>query len=122
MAYMYKEIFHNSKNNLIYIALTGQNTAESNSAAIAEEVLERTAGHKVMGLVWEAFITVWEKFSDFFYFKKWQEKMPHYENTPRDKWPQIPEDKSPWNWLTHEVYSLFQICSTTIKKGAYKTK
>lgn len=51
MAYMYKEIFHNSKNNLIYIALTGQNTAERNSAAIAEEVLERTAGHKVMGLV-----------------------------------------------------------------------
>ena len=84
MAYMYKEIFHNSKNNLIYIALTGQNTAESNSAAIAEEVLERTAGHKVMGLVWEAFMTVWEKFSDFLLFQKVAGKnAPLWEHTTR---------------------------------------
>ena len=38
----------------------GLNTTESNSAT-AEEVLEKTAGHKVMGLIWEAFTTVWVK-------------------------------------------------------------
>ena len=48
--------------------------------------------------------------------------MPHYENTPLDKWPQIPEDKSPWNWLTHEVYSLFQNLLYYNKKRSIQNK
>ena len=64
----------------MYIALTGQNSAENNSAAIAEEVLERTAGHKVMGLVWEAFTTVWVVWF-FFISKSGRKNAPLWEHT-----------------------------------------